>query len=84
MEPDDDAKGDAAVYKGKSNPTNGTEEMGAESEDEDDGVLLNTPAQWNNLTLVVRDVGVLRFVKYVSKAAKGSRWDVTGTWQVEE
>ena len=32
--------------------------------------------------LVLRDEGVMRFVKYVSAAAEGSRYDVCGEWQV--
>ena len=84
MAADDDISADAAVYKAqfRSKPEDDDGDE-VDGEDEDDGVLLNTPAQWNNLTLVVRDVGVLRFVKYVSKAAKGSRWDITSTWQIE-
>ena len=86
MAAEDDDSADAAVYKAQSKPkpkAENDDEDEVDGDDEDDSVLLNTPAQWNNLTLVVRDVGVLRFVKYVSKAAKGSRWDITCTWQIE-
>ena len=41
------------------------------------------PACWNTLSIVLRDQGVLKFVKYVSKSAKGDRWDVVGSWRVE-
>lgn len=68
--PDDD-NNDPAVYNSKT-------------EDEDDAVLFtNTPA-WNLLSVVLRDAGVLRFVKYVSASAKGDRWDCVGEFSVED
>lgn len=51
--------------------------------DEDDGILLTTAAGWNRLSIVYRDQGTLRFVKYVSAAARGDRWDITGEMGVE-
>ena len=48
------------------------------SADADDGVLFAMPAGWNQLSIVLRDRGVMRFVKYISRAAKGDRWDVFG------
>ena len=63
------AKPDPAVYQSKD-------------EEEDDGVLFTQPASWNTLTVVLRDKGTMRFVKYVSQSAKGDRWDVTGAWKV--
>jgi hypothetical protein len=62
-------KSDPAIYK-------------ASKEDEDDGVLFTMPAAWNRFSVVLRDSGVLRFVKYVSRSAKGDRWDVIGEWGV--
>jgi hypothetical protein len=64
------AKADPAIYK-------------SAADDEDDGVLFSQPAAWNNLSIVLRDRGVLRFTKYVSKAAKGDRWDVCADYGVE-
>lgn len=64
------AKADPAVYK-------------SAGDDEDDGVLFSQPAAWNNLAIVLRDRGVLRFTKYVSRAAKGDRWDVCAEFGVE-
>ena len=52
--------------------------------DEDDGVLFSMPAGWNRMSIVLRDKGVLRFVKYVSAQASGDRWDVTGAFGVED
>jgi prolyl 3-hydroxylase /prolyl 3,4-dihydroxylase len=63
------AKADPAVYK-------------ASGADEDDGLLFSMPAGWNRLSIVMRDQGTLRFVKYVSKAAKGDRYDFTGTFGI--
>jgi hypothetical protein len=62
-------KADPAIYK-------------SSAEDEDDGVLFTNPASWNTLSLVLRDTGVMKFVKYVSQSAKGDRWDVVGNYRV--
>jgi hypothetical protein len=45
---------------------------------DDDGVLFSMAAGWNRMSIVLRDSGTLKFVKYVSAAAKGDRWDITG------
>jgi len=52
------------------------------NDEEDSGTLLTVQAGFNKLLLVLRDVGVLRFVKYVSAEAPGSRWDIYGEWEV--
>ncbi|KAF2109474.1 Oxoglutarate and iron-dependent oxygenase degradation C-term-domain-containing protein [Lophiotrema nucula] len=64
------AKADPAVYK-------------SAGDEEDDGVLFSQPATWNHMAINLRDRGVLRFTKYVSKAAKGDRWDVCADYSVE-
>ncbi|KAI9788430.1 MAG: hypothetical protein M1833_003005 [Piccolia ochrophora] len=64
------SKVDPAVYQ-----ASGTGE-------EDDGVLFSMPASWNRVSIVLRDKGVLRFVKYVSQAAQGDRWDVLGEFGI--
>ncbi|KAI1828150.1 Oxoglutarate and iron-dependent oxygenase degradation C-term-domain-containing protein [Xylaria intraflava] len=61
---------DAAIYKS--------------SNDEGDNILFFQAAAWNCMSLVLRDSGALRFVKYVSRRAKGDRWDICGTFEVEE
>jgi hypothetical protein len=53
------------------------------SGDDDDGILFSTQAGWNRLSIVLRDNGTLKFVKYVSANAKGDRWDITGEIGVE-
>lgn len=69
MAGDDDANEDAAVYK---------------SSGDDDNILFFQAAAWNKLTIVLRDSGTLKFVKYVSRKAKGDRWDISGVFEVEE
>ena len=56
----------------------------ASADDEDDGVLFSMPAGWNRLGVVLRDKGTMRFVKYVSRSAKGDRWDVVGEFGIVE
>lgn len=51
-------------------------------EDEDDGPLLSLEPGWNRLHLVLRDAGVLKFVKYVSARAPGSRYDLSGEYEI--
>ncbi|GAA6059717.1 hypothetical protein JCM10212_000245 [Sporobolomyces blumeae] len=53
-----------------------------EDEDEEESTLLSLEPTFNRLHLVLRDPGVLAFVKYVSTVAPGSRWDVNGEWEV--
>ncbi|EME85241.1 uncharacterized protein MYCFIDRAFT_46564 [Pseudocercospora fijiensis CIRAD86] len=65
--PDDD---DPAVYQ-------------AAGDDEDDGILFSNPANWNTFSLVLRDEGTVKFVKYVSQSAPGDRIDISGCVEVE-
>lgn len=51
-------------------------------DDDDDSTLLTVQPGFNRLLLVLRDARVMRFVKYVSAAAEGSRWDVCGEFEV--
>ncbi|EIW72950.1 hypothetical protein TREMEDRAFT_42106 [Tremella mesenterica DSM 1558] len=48
----------------------------------DDGPLLTQAVCFNRLVLVLRDPGVMKFTKYLSASAPGSRWDVSGEWEV--
>ena len=54
----------------------------ASDDEEEDGTLLTVQPGFNRLLLVLRDVGVMRFVKYVSASAPGSRWDVCCEYEV--
>lgn len=88
MAVDEDADDDPAVYRGAKAKEAGEGEDGDnedddEDDDEDDPVLLTSQASWNTLNIFVRDKGILKFVKYVSKNAPGSRWDISAEWQVE-
>ncbi|KAK4187981.1 putative PKHD-type hydroxylase [Podospora australis] len=69
MAGDDDDNEDAAIYK---------------TSDEDDNILFFQAASWNKMSIVLRDSGTLRFVKYVSKSAKGDRWDVSAMFDIQE
>lgn len=71
MATDEDEDEDAAVYK-------------ASAGDDDDNILFFQAPAWNTMTIVLRDSGTLRFVGYVSQAAKGDRWDISGAYGVEE
>lgn len=53
-----------------------------EDEEEENGTLLTVQPGFNRLLLVLRDERVMRFVKYVSAAAEGSRWDVCGEYEI--
>ncbi|PPQ67568.1 hypothetical protein CVT25_012062 [Psilocybe cyanescens] len=53
-----------------------------DDEEEEDGTLLAVQPGFNRLLLVLRDERVMRFVKYVSAAAEGSRWDICGEYEV--
>jgi hypothetical protein len=55
---------------------------GEDDGDDDDGTLLTVQPGYNRLLLVLRDEGVMRFVKYVSAAAENSRWDICGEYEV--
>ncbi len=52
--------------------------------EEGEGLLFSMPAGWNRLGIVMRDAGTMRFVKYISRSAKGDRWDVVGEFGVTE
>lgn len=65
----DDSNEDAAIYKSNA---------------DDDNILFFQAAAWNKMTLVLRDSGTLRFVKYVSRNAKGDRWDISGAFEIGE
>ncbi|EAQ89309.1 hypothetical protein CHGG_05928 [Chaetomium globosum CBS 148.51] len=69
MAGDDDDNEDAAIYKSSA---------------DDDNILFFQAAAWNKMSIVLRDSGTLRFVKYVSASAKGDRWDVSGMFEIEE
>ena len=76
--------GHAANGNGSAGSSNENDEVEMEDSDEDDedATLLTSQPGFNRLLLVLRDEGVMKFVKYVSAAAEGSRWDVCGEYEV--
>jgi prolyl 3-hydroxylase /prolyl 3,4-dihydroxylase len=96
---DDDDDEDSVDYgETPAKPTNGSKKpkddpavYRAATNEDDDGILLSMPAAWNKITIVLRDKGTMKFVKYVSKKASSDRWDITGAitvdpqgWDAEE
>ena len=65
-------KADPAIYRA---PAHG---------DDDDGILYSLPAGWNHLGIVMRDKGVMKFTKYVSRHAPGDRWDICGEFRIAD
>jgi prolyl 3-hydroxylase /prolyl 3,4-dihydroxylase len=81
--PSSSAKGDIDEEDDDENDgEDGDEEDDNEDEDEDDSVLLMGMPLFNRLTIVLRDQGVMRFIKYISAEAEGSRWDVCGEYEI--
>lgn len=68
VEEEEDDDDDPAIYKAGSA----------------DSLLYGGPCRFNVLTLMLRDSSVLKFIKYVSINAKGSRWDLSCQWNVRE
>lgn len=64
-----------------TNEADGDIDIG-EEEEEEESTLLTVQPGFNRLLLVLRDERVMRFVKYISAAAEGSRWDVCGEYEV--
>ena len=48
------------------------------NDDAEDNILFASVPSWNTFSVVLRDKDTLRFVKYVSEAAPGNRWDIKG------
>ena len=54
----------------------------AKYDEEDDTKLLSVSASNNTLSLVYRDPGTMRFVKYIGSGAPSSRWDIALEYEV--
>ncbi|CAK5263102.1 unnamed protein product, partial [Mycena citricolor] len=77
------ANGNEDIEDGDSDgEAEGRESMEVDGEEEEDSTLLTVQPGYNRLLLVLRDERVMRFVKYVSALAEGSRWDVCGEYEV--
>ena len=62
-------------------PNNASAEVYNEAGDENDETV-TLPATWNCLSLVLCTESVMRFTKYVSATAPGSRWDIMNEYEV--
>lgn len=51
---------------------------------DDDGNLLSVSPRNNVISLVLRDEGIMRFIKYVSCGAPGSRWDISMEYELQK
>ena len=60
------------------------DEAADEYDQDDDTELLSVSPSNNTLSLVYRDPGTMRFVKYVGSSAPSSRWDVSMEYDVED
>lgn len=69
------------IHRASSNPDTEMRDSGDDDDDDTDTLLTVQPG-FNRLLLVLRDERVMRFVKYVSAAAEGSRWDICGEYEV--
>lgn len=63
---------------------NAQPEAADEYNNNDDTELLSVSASNNTLSLVYRDPGTMRFVKYVGCRAPSSRWDICMEYEVED
>ncbi|EPB83134.1 hypothetical protein HMPREF1544_10119 [Mucor circinelloides 1006PhL] len=76
--------GDVGGYECYMAPHDEEEDPATYKAADEDGALLTLPAGQNELSLVLRDEGVMRFIKYISAKAPGSRWDVAFEYDLEE
>ena len=74
---DDDDNDDGGDGKNAKGPAD-------EYNEDDDTELLSVSASNNTLSLVYRDPGTMRFVKYVGSGAPSSRWDISLEYEVPE
>ena len=63
---------------------NDDDEAADEYNEEDDTELLSVSASNNTLSLVYRDPGTMRFVKYVGSSAPSSRYDICMEYEIPQ
>jgi len=83
---DDDAiweSGDVGGFECYIEADDDDEGAEAEYDEEDDTQLLSVSASFNTLSLVYRDPGTMKFVKYVGSGAPSSRWDIALEYDVK-
>ena len=76
-------KGGFECYIEAYDNENQESEADDEYDGEDDSKLLSVSASNNTLSLVFRDPGTIRFVKYVSQSAPSSRWDISMEYEID-
>ncbi len=79
-----DDKGGFECYIAAEDDNDGEMEADDEYDEEDDTKLLSVSASHNTLSLVYRDPGTMRFVKYLGSGAPSSRWDISLEYELEE
>ena len=67
-----------------SGPNNQSAEVYRETNDDEDDETVTLPASNNCLNLVLCNENVMRFTKYVSAQAAGSRWDILTEYHIDE
>jgi hypothetical protein len=82
--PSDWEDGDLGGYECYMAPHDEEEDPATYKASDEDGALLTLPAGANELSLVLRDEKIMRFIKYVSAKASGSRWDIAFEYDLEE
>jgi hypothetical protein len=70
--------------EGDSGAGEGNEASEVYRADGDGESLLSVSPGCNVLSIVMRDQKIMRFVKYVSSAAPGSRYDITMEYEIED
>ncbi|KAI8370317.1 Oxoglutarate and iron-dependent oxygenase degradation C-term-domain-containing protein [Radiomyces spectabilis] len=75
--------GECGGYECYMAPHEGDDDAATYKAADEEGALLTMPAGNNELALVLRDEGVMRFIKYVSGRAPGSRWDVAFEYDLQ-
>jgi len=79
----DEGGDDPAVYRSGSSKQKSDNEGPGEGDEDDGATLLTRLPIFNQLQIVLRDEGVLRFVKYVSAESRRSRWDIVGEYEID-
>jgi hypothetical protein len=79
-----DDKGGFECYIAADDEEEEEPEADDEYNEEDDTKLLSVSACTNTLSLVYRDPGTMRFVKYLGIGAPSSRWDLSLEYEVED
>ena len=75
-----DSDDDPAIYQTKYHGISDSVIETVDVEESDN--LLSISPGFNRLLLVLRDEGVMHFVKYISSSAESSRWDICNEYEI--